>query len=510
MNLLYFIAAILLVFHLPLMAQDEDNNQREGKTRIQLVIADEMNFDKERLGPDVIRLKGNVIFEHDSMYMYCDSAYLYEKQNSMKAWGNIHIEASDTLSIYGDKLVYAGDEQIAELRKNVKLVDNHMTLTTDHLDYNLSENFGQYVGGGKIVDTTNRLTSQIGYYYADDKNFFFKDSVILTNPDYTMDSDTLLYNTSTEIAYFHGPSYIRSDSNLIYCENGWYDTRNDISQFNENASLSNNRNSLQGDSIYYDRNLGLGKAFQNVTVIDSIENIVIMGHTGLFWEKTNNSLMTDSAQAVQIDEGDSLFMHADTLKYIGDTTRPQGKQLFAYYKVKLYRINLQGKCDSMVYQVADSVIKLYHEPVLWSGQNQLYSDSIWMYTAKSKVKKMFLYHNAFMAEMDLDSIHFNQIKGKIMIGYFNQRELHKVEVQGNAETVYSVRNDQEKLIGINLAASSDLTIYLKDKRIERLTFINQVSAKLFPPKEITKEKSIINNFQWFEEERPQNRYEIFY
>ena len=489
--------------------KQDDRNGNQKKTRIRLVEADYMNYDKEKLGPNIQRLVGNVTFEHDSMYLHCDSAYLFEKENSMDAWGNIHIEASDSVNIFGDKLSYDGNKQMAEMRNNVKLVDNQITLTTDYLDYDLSENTGKYTGGGKIVDTSNQLTSKIGYYYSDKKNFFFKDDVKLKNPEYIMNSDTLLYNTVSEIAYFFGPSHIRSDSNHIYCENGWYDTKNDISQFNENAYLTNSQQSLQGDSLYYDRNKGLGKAFQNVSVIDSAQNVIIKGEYGRFSEENNNSMITDSALAIQIDEGDSLFMHADTLKYIGDTTRQKGKQMFAYYNVKFYRFNLQGKCDSLSYTFRDSLIKMYDDPFVWSGENQLYSDSIVVYTGESKNKKMMLYHSAYMAEMDKDSVHYNQIKGKNMFGYFKDDELYKVNVEGNAETIYFVRNDKDELIGVDKAESSNLVIHVEDKRIRRLTFKNKPTAKLHPEESLSRSEKLIKDFTWNEEEHPESRYDIF-
>lgn len=509
LNIAFIFCFLMLLLGTASAQQEKEDEKNKKKTRIKLVVADYMNFDKERLGPDIQRLVGNVIFEHDSMFLYCDSAYLYEKDNSMDAWGDIHIKASDSLNIYGQELRYNGNDQIAELREDVKLVDNQMTLTTDFLDYNLAENTGKYTGGGKIIDTTNQLTSDIGYYYADQKEFFFKDSVQLVNPRYTIESDTLMYNTMTEVSYFFGPSYIRSDTNLIYCENGWYDTRNNIAQFKENALLSNNKQTLQGDSLYYDRDNGFGKAYKNVSVIDSSQNIIIKGEYGYFLEEINKSLITDSAQAIQIDDGDSLFMHADTLKYLGDTTRPEGKQLFAYHKVKIYRINLQGKCDSLVYNVKDSVIRMFTEPVIWSGKSQLYADFIEFYTGKAERKKLRLYQNSYMAEMDYDTTNFNQVKGKNMIGYFNKKELYKVYVEGNAETIYFVRNDQDELVGVNKVQSSDLIIHIKSRQISNLTFKTLPSAKLHPYSGLTPSETIIKGFYWFHNDRPQSRYDIF-
>ncbi|MFO8054528.1 MAG: OstA-like protein [Bacteroidales bacterium] len=502
---IFFFSLMLLTISL----SGQNGEDKKEKTRIQLVQADRMTYSKERLGPGIQRLVGNVIFEHDSMYLYCDSAYLYEKDNSMNAWGDIRIRASDSLNIYGEELKYNGNSGMAEMRKNVRLIDNQLTLTTDHLDYDLTKNLGKYFGGGQIEDTTNQLSSKLGYYFADENNFFFKDNVHLVNPDYTMDSDTLLYNTNTEISHFFGPSYIRSDTNTIYCENGWYDTRNNISQFNENATLSNSKHSLQGDSLYYDRNLGFGKAFKDVTIIDSVQNVFIKGEFGQFWENTKNSLITDSAQAIQIENGDSLFMHADTLRYIGDTTSKKGKQLFAYYYVKLYRFDLQGKCDSLVYNMKDSVIKMYHNPVLWSANNQLSADFIKTFTANTINPKIILYQNAYMAEMDADSSNFNQIKGKNMYGYFKDDELYKVFVEGNVETIYFVRNEDTKLIGINKTEASDLNIYIKDKHIKELIFIKKPSSVLHPPGSLDKSELLISGFSWYYDQRPRNRYDIF-
>lgn len=508
-DFLRIIFLLTLLFLNSAVCGQDDEESKQDKTRIRLVQADIMNFNKDRLGPNTQRLVEDVIFEHDSMFLHCDSAYLNSKTNSLEAWGNIHIRVSDSLNIYGDELYYKGNKQTAEMQNNVRLIDNQMTLNTDQLDYNLNKNTGKYTGGGKIVDTTNRLTSKIGYYYANKKKFFFKDSVRLNNPRYTMESDTLMYNTMTEVSYFYGPSYIRSDSNVIYCENGWYDTRNNVSQFKKNAYLTNNQQTLQGDSLYYDRDSGLGKAFLNVTITDSVHNIIIKGEYGRFLEKTNNSLITDSAQAIQVDEGDSLFMHADTLRYIGDTTTSEGKQLFAFYQVKLYRFNLQGKCDSLVYNVSDSLIKMYETPVLWSGKNQLYADSIELFTGDSKSKKMKLFHNAYLAEMDFDSTKYNQIKGKLMYGFFNNKELEKVYVEGNVETIYFVRNNQDSFIGVNKAESSTLNIHIENKKVSGLTFIIKPKAVLHPLQSLRPKDLKIKGFKWHGEKRPEDRYDIY-
>ena len=162
------------------------------------------------------RLIGNVVFEHENTVMYCDSAYFYENTNAIDAFGHINIRQGDTLNLYGDFLKYNGDQRKAELLKNVRIVKKDMTLTTDHLFYDMNTQVANYAGGGKIINKDNTLTSENGYYYAKFNELNFKKNVVLTNPRYVMNCDTLRYNTVSKTAYFLGPSTIRSNENIIY------------------------------------------------------------------------------------------------------------------------------------------------------------------------------------------------------------------------------------------------------------------------------------------------------
>ena len=189
--------------------------QQPKSARIELLHANTFNFDKN-LGNDVRPLIGDVIFKHENYLLYCDSAYLYNERNSLDAFGHVIIRSGDTLTIYGDFLKYDGNTEIALLNNNVKMVDKQMTLTTDKLKYNMKDEIAEYFTCGTLVDPENTLKSKIGYYYAGNKKFFFKDNVILTNPNYTVTSDTLMYNTSFETSHFYGPTYIVNKKTNYY------------------------------------------------------------------------------------------------------------------------------------------------------------------------------------------------------------------------------------------------------------------------------------------------------
>ena len=247
----------------------------QQKEKIKILNSNSLEYSKD-VGEGVRRFIGNVIFEHNNATMYCDSAYIFSNQNLIHAFSNVHVVRGDSLHLYGDFMLYSGDTDIGKVRYNVKLEDKETTLYTDSLNFNTATNVAYYFDGGEIINNENTITSIIGYYYGDDDLFFYKDSVVVTTPDYTIYTDTLKYNTITKKSYFYGPTDIISDSNYIYCENGWYSNVENIAQFNKNAFLESKEHTLKGDSLYYERNNGLGKGFNNVEIRDTVQNLILM------------------------------------------------------------------------------------------------------------------------------------------------------------------------------------------------------------------------------------------
>ena len=477
--------------------------------KVKLIRANDLKYDKT-LGDKAQRLIGDVILKQDSTYLYCDSAYFYEEINSFDGFGNVHIKASDTLNIYSQLLYYDGNTRIAELHNNVRLEDPRATLYTEHLWYNRLTKIAYYTTGGKIIDTINILTSIKGYYYTDLSEAYFRDSVILENPKYVMNTDTMLYNTVSEISYFFGPTTITSDENFIYCENGWYDSQNDKSLFKKNSYIITGEQILKGDSLFYDRETDYGLAYGNVSLKDTVQNMIIKGEYGEFKKQKGFSYVTDSALAIMIDENDSLFLHSDTL-WINFDSAQNVESLFGYYRTKFFRKDMQGMCDSLVYNFADSTIFLFKNPVLWSEKSQLTADSIRLALSNNQIDSLVLINSAFIISMD-DTISrstFNQIKGKIMTSYFRDNELYRINVTGNSETIYFVREEDGGLIGINKTVSSNMQIFLENNEILTITYINDPDAHLYPEEELTKEELFLKNFKWIEDRRPVKKEDIF-
>jgi len=482
---------------LPLQAQ---------RKRVELVQADVMSFDKSRSALRVV--SGNVVFEHEGSLLYCDSALFDETANHVEAFGKVRIRVNDSVSVYGDVLSYDGTTRIADLVGNARLVDNTTTLESPTLRYDRNISTGTYTRGGVITDRRNRLTSRQGSYYSPDNQFVFRDSVKLHNPDYDMVSDTLHYNSGSEVAEFYGNTVIRSEENTIFCREGWYDTRYDLASFSRRASILMEDRVLYGDSIYYDRKLAFGKAFRNIRMVDTERDIVILGQLAHYLEDEGLAVVTDSALAIIYGEGDSLFLHADTLRAIFDSTG-ETRQLYAYHQMKFFRSDIQGLADSLAYITADSLIHMHGEPVIWSEAHQMSADTIMLGMKNEAIDRIFLRENSFIASID-DTNAYNQLKGKHMTGYFHENELVRMDVAGNAETVYYIRESDGRLTGINKAVSSDITIRLKDKKIREIVYIRQPEAVLYPPSQFPAQERSLEGFHWQGHRRPRKPADVFY
>ena len=345
----------------------------QEKTKLEIINSNFSYFDSD-VNPDARRLVDSVVFKHEGTTMFCDSAWHYFKENRFEAFGKIHINQGDTLHLYGDHLDYIGQENKAIVQGNIVLKDEQVHITTEQLHYDLSSKIASYYTGANILNGDNKLYSVKGNYYAESKILLFKKDVLLKNPKYTTESDTLKYHTISEVAYFVGPTIINSDNNLIYCENGWYNTQSDISQFNRNAYLWSGDQRLSGDSLYYDRNKGYGLAIRNVAFLDTLNDYIISGNWAEYFEKEDSSIITENTLLTLIMQRDSLFMHGDTIK---GTLDESGKRfLKAYNQIQFFSKDLSGKCMYLTYSFSDSTIRLFEKPVLWSSDYQLSGKNI--------------------------------------------------------------------------------------------------------------------------------------
>lgn len=496
-----------------------------------------LSFDEQRL-PDAQILRGNVRFRHDSVLMYCDSAYFFEKENSLHAFGHVHMVQGDTLEGFGDLLFYNGNTKIARLRRHVRLIHQETTLTTDSLNYDRKRNIAYYFSGGMIEDSLNTLTSQWGQYTPDNHQAIFRGEVKLLNPKFTLTADTLGYNTESYQSDLVGPTTILyEEETTILSTNGWYNTQSELSMLLDRSQIIHaDGMMLTGDTIYYDKAQGYGRCIGNIESVDSTNSMTLYGHKGEVWEKNNRAYVTDSAMLQDWSDSTAYtYMHADSLwteeiPYQIYTLRERDsilidsvltaqapdtiwsdttyQQLRAFRNVRIYREDIQAVCDSARYHGRDSLITLYGLPICWSDESQISADQIDIYIKNEDVDYLYGQGNA-IAIMQEGMTEFNQMAGKEMYAYVREGDVYLVDVRGNAETVFYPQEDDGTYVGVNRTQSSFVKVYLNNRQIDHVVFTTSTTGVMIPLDQALESEKQLSGFFWAEMERPHSPEDIF-
>lgn len=507
------VVSVLCLFGFCLLAQvrpAKKGERKPAKSKVYLLHSDVLRKSPLNPDPDAQILIGNVAFRHDSVYMYCDSACFYEKTNSLEAFDNVKMVQGDTLFLYGDYLFYDGNTQIAQVRYNVRMENKNTTLLTDSLNYDRIYNLGYYFDGGTLMDEENVLTSEWGEYSPATKISVFNYDVKLVNPKFTLTSDTLRYSTATKIANILGPSDIVSDANHIYSELGFYNTQIGQAELLDRSVLTNEGKRLIGDSLFYDRVKGYGEAFDNVIMTDTVNKNMLTGDYCYYNELTKYAFATKKAVVVDYSQGDSLFMHADTLQmytyYLN--TDSMFRETRAYHKVRMYRADVQGVCDSLVFSSKDSCLTMYYDPILWNNNQQLLGEKIMIYMNDSTIDWAHIQNQALSVEQ-LDSTSYNQVTGKEMKAWFQGGEMRKVDVIGSVRLVYYPMESDSTLIGMNVSETSLLNMFLENRKMKKMIMSPKSNGTLYPMLQRPPEKMKLDNFVWFDYIRPLDKEDIF-
>ncbi|MBQ8190488.1 MAG: hypothetical protein IJZ45_01835 [Bacteroidaceae bacterium] len=455
-------------------------------------------------------LIGNVEFLYDSIYMNCDTAYNYNNRNYFEAFGNVRMNQGDTLFLYGDYLDYDGDSRLVRVRHNVRMENRNVVLLTDSLNYDRERNLGYYFNGGTLEDSTNVLSSEWGEYNPQTKMAVFNYDVELVNSQFTLVSDTLRYSTDTRIANIVGPSDIESGESYIYSESGFYNTAERKAYLLDRSVLTNKSNQLVGDSIFYDETLKYGEAFGRVEMNDTLDKVMLLGEYCYSNELTGYAYATDSAVAIDYSQGDSLFMHGDTLKLVTFhiDTDSMYRQVQAYRQVRFYRADIQGACDSLIFSSVDSCLTMYYDPVLWNAGQQLLGEEIRIYMNDSTVDWAHIINQALTVEQK-DSIHYNQVAGREMKFYFDGTDIYKAEVTGNVQSIFYPENEDSIMMGMNFIEASKLNLYRKDGKMERIVFITKPTGTFTPMFLLDPQKMKLESFVWLAYMRPKSKEDIF-
>lgn len=579
----------------PLSREVEAENQND--TTIFIIHADNQEW---RIKPDGSSTEqiytGKVILYQDSVYMFCDSAYIKDSV-LLSAYGNVVIQQHDSVRVFADTLIYQGILKEADLYGDVILENGSQKLFTNSLKYYLTPRIAIYDQGATLHDQGTFLSSHAGTYFVQDDIARFRDSVRVSGEDFTMRTDSLEYWTAIKTAKFIAPTVIHQGSKRIYCEAGYYDIEQEIAQFAQNAEFIDTAKQAKADVITYNRKAQLIEMQGRVQYQEGdrhltsdylryhedTEFVYIQGHavfqdslrqvssnnifyaarqdsfvlqersifsdrnqileadysvfsqssgTGIafgkvIWQDTVNHLLircdtmsynrdTDYLQAMGLNERpwlvsivdeDSLFVRADTLIYQKNQPEDSLHVLLAYHDVRIFRSNLQGLCDSLAYQEFDSTFTLYRDPIVWNDSTQLTGDTIQLFVANNKLDRLALLQNAFIINT-IDELFFNQIKGRLIHAKIMDGALHDVQVNGNAETLYYVLDEEDAYIGVDRSDCSRITIEFIDEGVSYVRKYGATNSAFYPMNHADHQALRIEGFDWRFNIRPKSKHEL--
>lgn len=456
----------------------------------------------KRGGKDFQHLEGNVRFEQNGNTVTCNEADYDATEETLTGSGDVVIISSEGVHITGNTLVFDNKEKLATVSGGVKLVDKDMTLTTPWIQYHIDSKVGYYGAGGRIVDNEMVLTSGTGSYNPNMHMLFFRHNVVLVHPDYTVKADTLQYNTQSQTSYFFSYTEITNQENTILCNYGEYNSKTGKSYFTKNAALLSKDNIIRADTLSYNRNTGIGEAFGNLWVKDTLQRITIFGQKGYYNKNEKFTRVTGKPLARQYEKnGDSLMLRADTFIYHTDSSARK-RYLLAYRKVGMWRSDFSGTADSMSYVAEDSLFRLFGKPVLWNDKTRLSSDTIRIWLRNSKISLMEMRKQSFVSIQE-DSTHFSQISGTNMDNIFsNENKLKAVMVRGDGKSIYYIREKDSLLSSVNVTSCTDMKIVTDSNKVSNVRFYGKSVGNVYPLEELPADKEKLAGFNWDPVNRP--------
>lgn len=465
-----------------------------------------------------------VHFFYDGIDVWCDKAIYYEEDDFIEAYSNVRMKQGDSVHMSAQYIEYSGISELAFASGNVVLKEPQSVLTTDTLYLDRTRQEAFYNTGGRVVkDTSGTITSNIGRYYLNSKKYQFVSDVVLVNPEYVLNTNRLDFFSETGHAYLYGPSTIDGKNSKIYCERGFYNTKSDIGHFQQNARIDYDNRTVEGDSLYFDRNRDFASANNNIKVSDTINNSVVKGHYAEVHKSRDSIFITKRALAITLQERDSIYIHADTLMITG----PAEKRITrAYYDVRIFKSDLSGKSDSVHVNHATGLLKMINlsrfssndafaterKPILWNLGNQMTGDTIHLISnvKTEKLDSLKVFYNAFLISKDtLSKDAYNQVKGKELIGLFRDNALYNVDINKNAEVIQYSRDSYGQLIGINKSKSGNINIQIAENAIEVITLKNRPDGEIIPESQFPENANKLRGFDWRERERPRSVNDLF-
>lgn len=496
--------------------------------------ADRLVFKKIDSTNEITTAAGNVYFQDGTTLFHSDSAVHNKKLNTIEAFGNIHIIDNDTIHTRSQYLIYYIDKKQAVLKKKASMTDGKGLLTSEEIFYDTQLKLGTYTKGGKVVTGNTILTSKEATYYADLKDVYFKRDVKLKNPSYDITTDSLLYNTESQIATFITKTFIiDSNKSQIVTSDGYYNMKDKTAKFGKRTVIKDKSLTITGEDMDIDDKTGIFVATGNAVLLDTAQGVSVIANKIKASRINNTFIATEHPLMIIKQDKDSVYLTADTLfaGKLSDLEKQSGiippkdtlksvasinpadsanrnRYFQGFHNVRIFTDSLQAVSDSLFYSGRDSIFKLFTNPIVWAGKSQVTGDTIYLFTKNKKPERLYVFENAMVIDKGAENL-YNQIKGNTLNGYFKDGAIDFMRAKGSAESVYYAQDENQAFIGMNSAHAEIIDMYFLDKGLKRVVFRSEVSGSLYPMNQIPEDKRLLNNFKWQENRRPKTKFELF-
>jgi len=471
----------------------------KGK-KIEIIHADFTNADQNEI-PGALILTGNIQAQHDSLYIYCNKAYFFQKDNYIKLFGNVHLIQDDTLSLKSKYAEYNGTDEIAFAQGNVEMRSPDSSITTETIYYDKKNGVSYYNDHATIVNKLNTLKSKVGKYYTADQKFEFREKVVITNPENVIKSDHLDYYEVSGHAYLFGPSTVTNKEDFIYTENGFYDTRNDIGKLIKNSYIIYDEKRIEGDEIYYDKNKSYSKLINNVKVTDHKNKMILTSHFAEVFQNIDSIYITKKPLVKSLVETDSVYFYAKNIIVTGPD---KDRVIRGFKNARMFRTpDMSAKADSLHMTQKIGLTELIGNPVIFKGESQITGKLIQILNnpETEKLDSLKVLIDAFVIERDTLGTGFNQAKGINLYGKFRDNKISDIELNQNAEMIYYLYNEDDELTGIDKGICSRIHLELEDNKITTATRFVKPEAMTYPPDEFPENIRKLRGFNWRGDEK---------
>lgn len=472
--------------------------------KIQLDNADTLKYSQSR--GDIQILVGNVSFNHEGNYLYCDSAFLYTNENRVEAFGNVSLISNNQVTLTSKYIDYDGNTKMAKAKHNVTLTDGYYILKTSELDYDLNNDFAYYLNNGIITDPYQTITSQKAYYYGESGDLAFANNVQIVATDYKISADSLKYDPKNELVYFFDNSTITDTNMLIYCDAGIYDMKNDTFFFSLHPIIYYQSYYIEADTVQFYRESNLTIARSRAIILDTINNLKILSPF-IKLSQLDSSILSYNPAIIDIySDNDTLTIISDTLTTITDSLK--GREFVFNKNVRIFQNDLQAVCDSLVYNQLDSTFTLYKFPIFWLDSTQMTSDTMILFLKNENIDKMYGFENAFIIEPFIDTL-YNQIKGITVTINFKENEIDSLIMYRQSELAYYLLDDEQKIIGVNYSTGNQIILTFVDRELDKVLILENPQGTVYPLDEFPKELERLKGFQTQYYKLISNRDEIY-